>query len=89
MKRVKSWLSDGRRVKIITPRVAPRPIDHPEQHTVEEIHACIENWCERHIGMAPEVTNAIDPGITEWWSNRSVPVEANTGKRLYIPREFV
>lgn len=88
-KRIRLWVGEGKRVKVITSRVAPRPIDHPEQASVVEIRTAIENWCERYIGTRLDVTNWQEPNMVEIWGDRCVPVEKNTGKRLYTPREFV
>ncbi len=74
---VRSWLAEGREVRIVTARVSP------EQHEVfiEDQRAKIEAWCEEHIGQKLPVTASKDFGMIELWDDRCVQVVPNTGKR--------
>ena len=79
--RVRSWLAEGREVRIFTARVtgpesglegvfAPR----------EEVVAPIDAFCIREFGRTLPVTNVKDFGMVELWDDRAVSVEANTGR---------
>jgi len=70
VKRVKSWLAEGREVKIFTARVWD---NNPE--TV----ATIQAWCVEHIGQSLPVTCCKDFGMIELWDDRCVQVAQNTG----------
>ncbi len=72
--RVRSWLDDGRRVKVFTARVS-----NPD--TATEARAAIEAWCEAHLGARLEVTNVKDFGMLALWDDRAVQVVTNTGRR--------
>lgn len=72
--RVRQWLAEGKRVRILTARVA-RGIP---QRT--EIEAAIRTWCFEHLGEALEVTSEKDPQMIELWDDRAVCVEMNTGR---------
>jgi hypothetical protein len=61
--RVRNWLSDGRRVKIMTARVAEGDA---------RVEQAIVDWCEEHLGQPLEVTNEKDPAMLELWDDRSV-----------------
>ncbi len=66
--RVKLWLAEGRTVVIFTAR-ADDPAAIPY----------IEDWCVRHIGMKLIVTNIKTSDISEFWDDKAVGVEQNTG----------
>jgi hypothetical protein len=78
VERVKKWLSEGKLVKIFTARVAP---DHPINEQVEAEQA-IKMWCKKHLGQELEVTCIKYSAMYEFWDDRAVAVEPNTGKRL-------
>ena len=75
--RVKRWLSEGKTVKIFTARVAP---DHP---LVEQVAAedAIKSWCLEHIGEELEVTCIKYASMYEFWDDKAVGVQKNTGER--------
>lgn len=75
--RVKRWLSNGKDVKIFTARVAP---DHP---LVEQVAAenAIKEWCVKHIGVELDVTCIKYSNMYEFWDDKAVGVEKNTGER--------
>lgn len=69
--RVRKWLTDGRKVKIMTARAAD------DNEGIEE--AAIQEWCQEHLGQVLEVTNIKDQGMEELWDDRAVRVVKNTG----------
>lgn len=74
MDRVRTWLAEGRTVKIFTARVsAPEP-----ERTA--VIAAVHGWLQEH-GLPPlEVTNVKDFGLVELWDDRAVRVRMNTGE---------
>lgn len=77
--RVKGWLAEGRRVKILTARVA-QSVWRPQPEDVYRAVLAIEDWCEEHLGQRLEVTCIKDFGMSELWDDRVVQVEKNTGR---------
>ena len=75
VERVRSWLRQGRTVKIFTARVAMKEEADEARHAIEE-------WCFRHLGQRLEVTCVKDYLMSELWDDRAVGVERNTGKIL-------
>ena len=75
MARVRAWIDEGRKVKIVTARVAPGKGD--EQQCRDAIAA----WLDKHGLAALEVTHAKDHKIIELWDDRVVQVIPNTGER--------
>lgn len=75
--RVKRWLKEGKNVAIFTARVAP---DHPlvEQVAAEE---AIKEWCKTHLGQELFVTCVKYSSMYEFWDDKAVGVEKNTGER--------
>lgn len=85
VERVKSWLAQGRKVKIFTARMHGhgKPlIGKPGE--VEDVLTPIQNWCEKHIGQKLEVTNVKDFGMVELWDDRAIQVITNTGNAVII-----
>ena len=80
VQRVKSWLEDGRDVRIFTARVAPKSLmaNSAERHTVTDP---IEAWCFKHLGAVLPVTHEKDFQMVELWDDRCVQVIENTGER--------
>jgi hypothetical protein len=76
VERVIAWLSEGKRVKIVTARVARREPDR-------DVHVgMIRAWCHRHLGQPLEITSEKDYLMVELWDDNAVRVERNTGRRL-------
>jgi hypothetical protein len=77
VERVKRWLSEGKNVVIFTARVAT---DHPltEQWAAE---AAIKEWCKTHIGQSLQVTATKYSAMYEFWDDKAIGVEKNTGER--------
>ena len=78
VEKVKELLSQGRDVRIFTARVAS---NQPEGH-IEIARKAIEDWCELHIGQPLIVTAEKDQYLIEYYDDRAIQVEFNTGKIL-------
>lgn len=74
LQRVKRWLKQGNDVRIFTARAT-------RTHIPEMIPA-IEAWCVKHIGRKLPVTATKDYDMIEYWDDRAVRVEYNTGRRV-------
>ena len=79
--RVKDWLADGKEVRIFTARVSPQAIAL-NNDTLENTLAPIKAWCIKHIGCVLPVTHEKDMAMLEFWDDRCVTVEFNTGRTL-------
>lgn len=77
--RVRTWIQEGKDVRIFTARVGPQRFDVPEE--IATIQAAIEGWCVEHLGKALPVTCQKDFGMIELWDDRCVQVIPNTGRR--------
>lgn len=77
--RVKQWLTEGKRVKIMTARASI---------TDGEIYAenilAINAWCREHIGVELEITCVKDLAMVQLWDDRAVSVIKNTGVALVL-----
>lgn len=73
VERIRTWLSQGREVRIFTARVAGGDIP--------AIVKAIEGWCWEHVGAVLPVTNVKDFAMVELWDDRAVQVIPNTGMR--------
>jgi hypothetical protein len=83
---VKTWLAQGKDVRIFTARVSC-----PAQHEVDlqvwgqrcwevqQARLAIEEWCVKHLGQKLLVTNAKDYDTTEIYDDRAYQVTPNTG----------
>lgn len=74
LSRVKRWLSEGIGVVVYTARAAPRD-DGSHWTAIYAIHG----WCHRHLGVTLDVTHEKRPEFSEFWDDRAVAVEPNTG----------
>jgi hypothetical protein len=70
------WL--GKKIKILTARVAPRDGKNDSAKAKEYV----EEWCRKHLGFVPEVTYIKDASMIALFDDRAVSVEQNTGKIL-------
>lgn len=75
--RVKQWLAEGKRVKILT----ARGTRSDAKRALEQRYKIID-WCIRHLGDELEVTNEKDVYMSALYDDRAVAVEANTGRLL-------
>ena len=81
--RVKTWLKDGREVRVFTARIAEDTLSlDGNKRDVARVRNAIEEWCERHIGVRLPVTNVKDYGMIELWDDRAIQVRKNTGLRI-------
>ena len=69
MDRVKAWVKAGKKVKIFTARA-------DDEVAVNAIKA----WLKKHDFSDLEVTNLKDAGMTEFWDDKAISVEKNTGE---------
>lgn len=69
--RVKKWLAEGRRVKILTARALDG-----------EDRAAVRAWTLEFLGVELEVTAQKDYMMIELWDDRAIQVEPNTGHRV-------
>ena len=70
------WL--GKKIKILTARVAPRE----DGDCGDKAKKYIEKWCEKNLGFVPEITHLKDASMAALFDDRAVAVEQNTGKVL-------
>lgn len=77
IQRVKSWLAEGRDVRVFTARVGPQGSPNDIARARKEITA----WCLEHIGKILPITAIKDFTMAELWDDRCVQVMQNTGQR--------
>jgi len=78
LERVKTWLAEGKVVKIFTARV--HSDGTPERNIeVSAVRRHISNWLVQHVGQTLEITNVKDFQMIELWDDRAVQVIPNTG----------
>ena len=85
LERIKTWLSEGKTVKIFTARAA-FPYDTCKvtgaTFTQLDITVEIQNWLVRHGLPRLQVTATKDFNMVELWDDRCIQVIPNTGKTL-------
>lgn len=86
--RVRTWLAEGKDIRIFTARVdggyAALAMGHSDAakfHDVAYIVSIIQDWTEKHFGRRLPVTNQKDFGLIELWDDRAVQIMFNTGLR--------
>ncbi len=67
--RVRRWVGRGKKVKIFSARADSA-----------EARETIKKWLKKHELPDLEVTNVKSPDMTEFWDDRAVKVQKNTGK---------
>lgn len=67
----------GKKIKILTARVAPRDGDNGSK-----AKKYVEKWCEENLGFVPEITYIKDASMIALFDDRACAVEQNTGKIL-------
>lgn len=80
---IKKLHGDGKDVKIVTARVAPREDD---SHLLAR--AFIARWCRDNLGFVPPITNEKDALMETLYDDRVHVVEQNTGKVINMTIEF-
>ena len=68
----------GKKIKILTARVAPRD----DGDGGDKARKYVEKWCEKNLGFVPEITYNKDASMAVLFDDRAVAVEQNTGKIL-------
>lgn len=81
VERVKQWLREGRRVQIVTARVAPGNNRDGSEREIGSFRKALDEWCEQHLGARLPVTHSKDFSMIELWDDRAVQVIPNTGLR--------
>jgi hypothetical protein len=71
--RVKQWLAEGHHVIIFTARMS-----HPNAEA-EGVEAAVKAWTLKHLGVELDVSCIKDYRVNEFWDDRSIAVESNTG----------
>jgi len=71
MSRVQAWLESGFEVRIFTARASDPKAIPP-----------VRKWLEKHGLGHLTITNEKDFKMTEFWDDRCVQVEPNTGRRM-------
>src|ERR1043165_4867217 len=79
LNRIKLWLAAGRKVRIVTARVAPYFDD--DARCIETQRKLIDEWLLKHLGQLIPVVAHKDFGMIELWDDRAVRVITNTGER--------
>jgi hypothetical protein len=74
--RVKSWLEEGRDVRIFTARACD--IDNPFR---DKAVSAIKRWTVEQFGVELQVTCIKDRHMKELWDDRAVQILVNTGLR--------
>ena len=84
--RVKTWIAEGREVRIFTARVDGGTValnagDPNGVHfqNIERVKAVISSWLVTHIGVDLPITNVKDYAMIELWDDRAKQVIPNTG----------
>lgn len=73
--KIKELHAQGKEVKIVTARVAPREGgDNPK-----EARRYIEEWCKRELGFVPEITHEKDSHMECLYDDRAKQVIPNKG----------
>lgn len=76
LERVRSWLSTGEDVRIMTARVSPE-----QGQEAITARAAIKMWLFTHLGRVLPITSEKDIHMKELWDDRVIQVIKNTGKR--------
>jgi hypothetical protein len=83
--RVRLWISQGERVKIMTARAgillqrSPVSGKIGDQEFVDNQIRVIQDWTEDHFGVRLEVTATKDYLMKQLWDDRAIQVVTNTG----------
>jgi len=81
VERIKKFHDEGKLVKVLTARVAPKAADpkKPGGGTPQECRDVIAKWCKKHLGFVPEITHEKDHLMLELYDDRVKQVMPNTG----------
>ncbi len=78
--RVRSWIAEGREVRIFTARVSPKSAE-ANGVSLDDVKAPILAWLFNHVGFHLEITHEKDLSMIQLWDDRCVQVIPNTGRR--------
>jgi hypothetical protein len=73
--RVRRWLAAGDDIIIFTARVHPRN----GEFEVFEATEAIQDFCRENFGKVLQVTCMKDPEFSEFWDDKAIRVETDTG----------
>lgn len=79
VERVKTWLKEGKQVRIFTARVFAPTDDAMRQRDAAISMINIGIWCQQHLGQILPITCSKDFGMIELWDDRCVTVIPNKG----------
>ena len=82
VERVKQWIAEGKSVRIITARVSLTPTSHKRQRDAAHAMIAIQDWCFEHLGTILPVVCTKDFAMIEFYDDRAIRVEKNTGRLL-------
>ncbi|MFT3671290.1 hypothetical protein [Aestuariivirga sp.] len=74
MARVRQWVAEGKRVKIMTARVAGAEGESAKLY--------IRRWLNNYGLFTVDITNVKDFEMIELWDDRAVSVQKNTGDHV-------
>lgn len=80
LERVKTWMDEGKEVRIFTARIWSPPNDPIHQRDAAKAVIAIQDWCVRHLGRMLPITNVKDFDMVEVWDDRAIRVVKNTGE---------
>ena len=80
---IKKMHNEGKAVKIVTARVAPKDGDGKEAAVAR---ALIAKWCRENLGFVPPITHEKDSLMETLYDDRVKAVEQNTGKVLNMAK---
>jgi hypothetical protein len=78
--RVRTWIAQGKNVRIITARAFAPPDNPIAQRDAAHAVLAIQDWSLKHLGAVLPITCVKDYGMEEIWDDRAIQMERNTGK---------
>lgn len=81
LQRVRTWIQQGKEVRIMTARVSPQALAMSNV-SLAEVEAVIKAWCLKYLGFELAVTCQKDMAMISLWDDRAITVEMNTGRVL-------
>lgn len=91
LERVKGWIAEGQKVKIMTARVYCGDSGEPagdRYRDAQIARRAIEKWCLKHLGCIIPITCCKDTQMITLWDDRVVQVKPNTGEPLAAPSDW-
>jgi len=82
LERVKGWIAEGRKVKIVTARVS-------NQAQAQQVREALAPWFVKHGLPLMEVVCCKDYAMVELWDDRAVQVIPNTGTAVVPPPVYM